>query len=115
MITDILINSRIETLENQVKDLQLIRKELQNKLLNSEKVIIEKNSMIKVNQTLIKDYSKKIFDLKIDLKNKESELDYREFNIELLNDDVKQLKKAIYLSAVMLLLAFGTLIYYIVK
>ena len=75
---------RIETLETQVKDLQKIKQDLQNKLLNSEKSIIAKNSQIKVISCLMDSYSKKIKELEFELNIKDLEIDKLKNRIESL-------------------------------
>jgi chromosome segregation ATPase len=99
---------RIETLENQVKDLQKIKQDLQNKLLNSEKSIIEKNSQIKVSSCLMDSYSKKIRELEFELKDKESEIDK-------LNNRIKSLKFTVLTNMVIVLTVICMLMYYYFK
>ena len=99
---------RIETLETQVKDLQKIKQDLQNKLLNSEKSIIEKNSQIKVIACLMDSYSKKIRELEFELKDKESEIDK-------LNNRIKSLKFTVLTNMVIVLTVICMLMYYYFK
>lgn len=106
--TNDLKNHRIDTLETQVKDLQKIKQELQKKLLNSEKSIIEKNSQIKVISFLMDSYSKKIKELEFELKDKDSEIDK-------LNNRIESLKDTIFKSAVVTLLTLGYIVYTIIK
>ncbi len=90
---------RIETLENQVKDLQKIKQDLQNKLLNSEKSIIEKNSQIKVMSSLMDSYSKKIKELEFELKDKDSEIN----NFEI---KFKRSEEHFFIALVLILILF---------
>ena len=99
---------RIETLETQVKDLQKIKQDLQNKLLKSERSVIEKNSQIKVSNSLMDSYSKKIKELEFELKDKDSEIDK-------LNNRIESLKDTIFKSAVVTLLTLGYIVYTIIK
>ena len=108
MIMDILINARIETLETQVKDLQKIKQDLQNKLLNSEKSIIEKNSQIKVSSSLMDSYSKKIKELEFELNVKDSEIDK-------LKNRIESLKFTVLSNMVIVLTVICMLIYYYFK
>lgn len=96
---------RIETLETQVKDLQEIKQGLQNKLLNSEKSIIAKNSQIKVISCLMDSYSKKIKELEFELKDKDSEIDK-------LQNRIESLKFTILSNMVIVLTVICMLVYY---
>ena len=99
---------RIETLETQVKDLQEIKQGLQNKLLNSEKVIIIKNSHLKVCDRLLDNYRNSDFKLKIELKDKDSEIDKLKYRIE-------SLKFTILSNIVIVLTVICMLVYYYFK
>ena len=102
---DMLINARIETLETQVKDLQKIKQDLQNKLLNSEKSIIWKNSQIKVSSCLMDSYSKKIKELESELNKKDSEIDK-------LQNRIESLKFTVLSNMVIVLTVICMLVYY---
>ena len=99
---------RIETLETQVKDMQKIKQDLQNKLLNYEKSIIEKNSQIKVSNSLMDSYSKKI-------REYEFELNVKDLEIDRLHNRIESLKDTIFKSAVVTLLTLGYIVYTIIK
>lgn len=99
---------RIETLETQVKDMQKIKQDLQNKLLNYEKSIIEKNSQIKVSNSLMDSYSKKI-------RECEFELNVKDLEIDRLQNRIESLKDTIFKSAVVTLLTLGYIVYTIIK
>ncbi len=96
---------RIETLETQVEDLQKIKHDLQNKLLNSEKVIIEKNSQIKTISCLMDSYSKKIRECESELNKKDSEIDK-------LQNRIESLKFTILSNMVIVLTVICMLVYY---
>ena len=99
---------RIETLETQVKDLQKIKQDLQNKLLNSEKSIIAKNSQIKVISCLMDSYSKKIKEL-------EFELNIKDLEIDKLKNRIESLKFTILSNIVIVLTVICMLVYYYFK
>lgn len=96
---------RIETLEEQVKDMQKIKQDLQNKLLESEKSVIEKNSQIKVINSLMDSYSKRIRELFFELKDKDSEIDK-------LQNRIESLKFTILSNMVIVLTVICMLVYY---
>lgn len=105
---DILHSARIETLETQVKDLQKIKQDLQNKLLNSEKSVIQKNSQIKVSNSLMDSYSKKIKELEFELNVKDSEIDR-------LKNRIESLKFTVLSNMVIVLTVICMLMYYYFK
>ena len=96
---------RIETLETQVEDLQKIKQDLQNKLLNSEKSVIEKNSQIKVSNSLMDSYSKRIREL-------EFELNVKDLEIDRLQNRIERLKFTILSNMVIVLTVICMLVYY---
>ncbi len=99
---------RIETLETQVKDLQKIKQDLQNKLLNSEKVIISKNSHLKVCDRLLDNYRNSDFKLKVELKDKDLEIDK-------LQNRIESLKFTVLSNMVIVLTVICMLMYYYFK
>lgn len=99
---------RIETLEEQVKYLQKIKQDLQNKLLESGKSVIEKNSQIKVCSSLMDSYSKKIKELEFELNVKDSEIDK-------LKNRIESLKFTVLSNTVIVLTVICMLGYYYFK
>ena len=99
---------RIETLENQVEDLQKIKQDLQNKLLNSEKSVIEKNSQIKVSNSLMDSYSKRIREL-------EFELNVKDLEIDRLQNRIERLKGHLFISLVITSILFVWVVCIIIK
>ena len=106
--TNDLKDHRIETLENQVKDLQKIKQDLQNKLLNSEKLIFSRNSQLKVSNSFMDSYSKKIEELEFELKDKDLEIDK-------LKNRIESLKFTILSNMVIILTVICMLVYYYFK
>lgn len=99
---------RIETLETQVKDLQKIKQDLQNKLLEYGKSVIAKNSQIKVGNSLIDSYSKKIKELEFEIEDKCSEIDR-------LKNRIESLKFTVLTNMVIVLTVICMLMYYYFK
>ena len=99
---------RIETLEEQVKDMQKIKQDLQNKLLESEKSVIEKNSQIKVSNSLMYSYSKKIREL-------EFELNIKDLEIDKLKNRIERLKGHLFISLVITSILFVWVVCIIIK
>jgi len=99
---------RIETLEEQVKDMQKIKQDLQNKLLNSEKSVIEKNSQIKVISFLMDSYSKEI-------KNLQSIIKLDEMEIDKLQNRIETLKDHLFISLVITSILFVLIVCFVIK
>ena len=99
---------RIETLEEQVKDMQKIKQDLQNKLLESEKSVIEKNSQIKVINSLMDSYSKRIRELFFELKDKDLEIDK-------LQNRIESLKSIMFVNLVITSILFVFIVCLIIK